>query len=167
MLASMALGDSPLRPFRTIASVVLGREALTSFPLGTAVAVALVVHFFLSGLFGMLYGEIRGAEQTPVSWQRELRRGLAYGAGLWLLNFQLIARILYPWFLDIPQLLQLLLHVGGPRWIWRTAKDLTTIIALERGALGRAGSPRSVPARRSLPRAEYRRRTGFPGPART
>ena len=110
MLAAVAMRAAPMTPFRMLASVIFGPDALTSISLGTAIVVGALVHFGLSGLFGMLYGEVRARAGRDVAWGVDTVRGMTYGAVLWLLNFQVIARLWYPWFLETPQFLQFLLH---------------------------------------------------------
>lgn len=110
---SVALYGSALWPFRMFASVVLGSEALisTSTSTGTAIAVGTLLHVLLSGSFGMLYGELRFRSFRQASLGRDAALGAGYGALLWLIDFQLVARWLRPWLLDTPQLTQLVIHV--------------------------------------------------------
>jgi hypothetical protein len=104
--------NPPLLPFRMFASVVMGEEAIGFTPLGTAVVVGTVCHVILSALFGTIYGVLNSrlpprAQTNPNS---QVGIGLAYGAALWFVNFQLIAPLGYPWFLDTPQIHQIVLH---------------------------------------------------------
>lgn len=112
IVGAALMGDPPLMPVRMFASTVLGEQALMEAPLGTAVAVGLVAHFALSAIFGLVYGAINAAlsPATETSYGRQAGLGLVFGAALWLVNFQIIARILYPWFLETPQLVQLAMH---------------------------------------------------------
>ena len=59
-----------------------------------------------------VYGVINGqlSVETQTSWSRQLGPGFVYGAVLWFVNFQIIARVLYPWFLMAPQFLQMAMH---------------------------------------------------------
>lgn len=115
-LAEMALaaatGDSPATPWAMAASILLGATA-RSAPFGPAIfAIGFAVHAILSALFGLLWGAVAR------SVSRDVRdafgpHGIAaaiYGALLWLVNFQVIARFVYPWFLEANGFAQLLLH---------------------------------------------------------
>lgn len=112
MLASVVMGNTAFMPFRMFASVVLGQDALDATPLGTALLAGTLVHLALSAAFGALYGVILAqlSPRSQTSSARQIGMGLLYGAVLWLVNFQIIARLAYPWFLGAPQLLQALLH---------------------------------------------------------
>lgn len=113
IIASVAMGGPALMPVRMFASVVLGQGALTgALSLGWVIVVGLVVHFALSALFGLIYGalESRMGVEGRTSWGRQSALGLLFGAAVWLVNFQIIARLIYPWFLAAPQFLQLMLH---------------------------------------------------------
>jgi hypothetical protein len=113
MAAAAGAGESPIMPLRMFASVVLGREGLSPVtPDGTAALVGGVTHLALSALFGVIYGvfNARLTPRTQTHWLRESLIGVLYGAGLYLVNIQLIARVAYPWFLEQPQLPSLLAH---------------------------------------------------------
>ena len=66
----------------------------------------------LSAAFGLIYCLItaRTSETTKRSWGTQAGIGALYGMALWLVNFQIVARIAYPWFLDAPQTAQAMLH---------------------------------------------------------
>lgn len=109
-LISFALVD-PLEPVRLAASVFLGQDALANRTAGPLL-VGLVVHLALSSLFGLWYGAL-GLRLSPASrrsWGFQAGLGVLYGLAVWAVNVQLIARALYPWFLDVPQFAQALLH---------------------------------------------------------
>ncbi len=111
VVAAVATGVPAIRPSQMAASIVLGRSAFTAG--GDDIAVlGNAVHLALSALFGLAYSELLGRAPgaTARSYAREAGLGLAYGAALWALNFQLIARAAYPWFLDAPQFQQAVLH---------------------------------------------------------
>lgn len=107
-----AMGNPPLMPIRMFASIVLGEAALETVPMGSALLVGVVVHLALSALFGLIYGLLnaRTSTATQTQWGRQAGLGLLFGLALWLVNFQIIARVLYPWFLTTPQFLQALMH---------------------------------------------------------
>lgn len=106
------MGNPPLMPLRMFASVLLGHGAMEPGPLGSVVVLGTVVHLALSASFGLIYGFINGrfSPETETRWGRQVGLGLLFGAMIWLVNFQIIARILYPWFLMTPQFLQMAMH---------------------------------------------------------
>jgi hypothetical protein len=112
MVVAAIMGNSALMPFRMFASILLGAAAMETTPIGTAFIIGSLVHLALSAAYGLIYGLInaRFSTETQTNWGRQAGLGLLFGAILWLVNFQIIARILYPWFLTTPQFLQLLLH---------------------------------------------------------
>ncbi len=106
------MGDPPLMPLRMFASIVLGQEALMGTSAGVAFVVGLIIHLILSASFGLIYGAIaaRLDPDTQASYGKQAGLGLVFGAALWLVNFQIIARVIYPWFLGAPQMVQLVMH---------------------------------------------------------
>ena len=111
MIAAAAAGISALAPLRMAGSVVLGSAALDQTQ-GGAVLMGILVHAVLSAAFGFLYGiaNAKGTRRTQTDWGRQVGLGLAFGALLWFVNFQLIARGFFPWFLEPNQFAQLLMH---------------------------------------------------------
>ena len=111
-LGAVTLSDEPVSAVRMFASVVLGRAALDTTSFGVALLVGGIAHLLLSALFGLVYGLFAG--QLPAQMLTNRRKqawlGLCFGATLWLVNFQIIALILYPWLLRTSQLLQLMMH---------------------------------------------------------
>jgi hypothetical protein len=112
MAGAAMMGDSPLMPLRMFASVVLGEPALTSPDIGTVVGIGTVAHLVLSAIFGLVYGLFAAntSLETQTGWGRQAVLGLLFGVVLWFANFQIIARVLYPWFLQAPQFLQMAMH---------------------------------------------------------
>lgn len=106
------MGDPPLMPVRMFASVLLGKAALETVSGGTALLVGTFAHLALSALFGLVYTGINGrfSEESRTRWGRQALIGLSFGIALWLVNFQIIARLIYPWFLMTPQFLQMAMH---------------------------------------------------------
>jgi hypothetical protein len=113
MLGARLMGDPAIAPLRMFASIVLGQDALAVTAPGTAIVVGTVVHLILSGIFGLVYGLVNSRFSREIRTERRNQAvlGLLYGTALWLVNFQFIARLFYPWFLELPQLLQLGMHV--------------------------------------------------------
>ena len=113
-VAAVAMGSSAILPWRLFSSVVLGSGALVETAPAVALVVGVLVHLILSAAFGALYGYL--LERLPVERRENLTTQAMWGMGfafvLWLVNFQLIARVLYPWFLETHQGLQFLLHAA-------------------------------------------------------
>lgn len=146
MVGAAFMGDPIAMPFRMFASVLLGRDALMTTPLGTAFIVGAIMHLVLSGVFGLIYGLLgsRWAAETRQSWGREIVSGLLFGAALWFVNFQLIARAVYPWFLETPQFLQALMHsvfFGLPLALLYTAAERRIAVPVQ-GPEAVGGTPR-------------------------
>jgi hypothetical protein len=112
IIASAAMGNPALMPFRMFASIVLGMAAMQTVSLAAAVIVGLIVHVVLAAAFGLIYGFLasRLSGEAQAGWGTQSLMGLAFGVAVWLVNFQIIARLLYPWFLNAPQFLQAVLH---------------------------------------------------------
>lgn len=112
VLGAIIMGNPALMPLRMFASTLLGQDALTASALGMVMVVGLLAHFALSAIFGMIYSAIESSmsPEGRTSWGRQAVVGLLFGLGLWLVNFQIIARIFYPWFLGTPQFLQAMMH---------------------------------------------------------
>ncbi|HEY3359099.1 MAG TPA: hypothetical protein VGQ83_37970 [Polyangia bacterium] len=113
VVGAAAMGQSPLLPPRMAASLVLGGIALFSTPPATAVALGLFVHLLLSALFGIIFSA-RNAPMPPemrASWGSQAAFGLFYGLIVWLFDFQLVGRLLYPWFLTSAQIPQAIAHI--------------------------------------------------------
>lgn len=112
IVASVLHGGSPLMPIRMFASILAGSAALNTGLLGTTVLWGGLIHIGLSVCFGLIYGLInaRLSTETETRWGRQAWLGLTYGAMLWLVNFQIIGRYLFPWFLTTAPFLQMVLH---------------------------------------------------------
>lgn len=98
MAISVAIGLPVMEPFRVIGSIVQGPAALSpGFPVSTAVASGLVLHFLLSALYGMIFTAV-----LHLVWRREIPSlgflvlGISYAVLLWILNFLVIAPVLSP-----------------------------------------------------------------------
>ncbi|HMG20675.1 MAG TPA: hypothetical protein VK607_05135 [Kofleriaceae bacterium] len=115
VVSVMVAGDLPMLAFRRSASVLLGPAALTTTPTASAIVVALIAHLYLSAIYGLCYGIYNSALSglSRRSASRQTIIGPLYGAVLWLVNFQVFARALYPWLLALPQPSQLVLHAVG------------------------------------------------------
>jgi hypothetical protein len=102
MIASSLMGDSFFAPLRMIAGIVLGPTALDlATPLSRILVPGLGVHLLLSALYGTAFGLLVGAvpamhheRATLVGW------GAVFGFLVWLVNFYVLAPVLYPWFTE-------------------------------------------------------------------
>jgi hypothetical protein len=111
ILGAAMMGNPALMPVRMFASVVLGKAAMQG-PLGAALVVGTIAHLALSAVSGIVYGLVssRFSEATRTSFGRQAGIGVLFGLAVWFVNFQVIARFLYPWFLGSPQFMQALMH---------------------------------------------------------
>ncbi|WP_426756070.1 hypothetical protein [Myxococcus sp. Y35] len=113
VVLAVAAGDSPMRPVRMSAGVVLGPPAFTAqVSDGTALLLGVGVHLVISAVVGLFYS-VLDALLPPDGrgrWEFQSAVGMLYGLFVWLVNFQFVGRGSYPWFTDVPQFPQLLLH---------------------------------------------------------
>ncbi|WNG35416.1 hypothetical protein F0U61_18375 [Archangium violaceum] len=119
IIGSVSMGNPAWMPVRMFSSVLLGREAFSDVVWrGWFTALGLGVHFGLSALLGLIYAVIESqmSVEGRTSWGRQSAVGLLFGAAVWLVNYQIIARLFYPWFLETPQFLQLALHAVVFGW---------------------------------------------------
>lgn len=126
-IAAPLLGGSPGDPWKAFASVALWRQAVAG-PLTPGVLLAGVVcHFAIAGGYGLLWGAVvrKLPHQVRDDWGLHAAAATVFGVGLYLVNVQVIARGLYPWFLEANAFVQLLLHgvaYGLPLGLYLTAR---------------------------------------------
>jgi Conserved membrane protein YqhR len=98
MVATVLLGGSASDPFRLVASVAFGRQALSpDFPLWIPVLVGALAHGVLSVLFGLLFVLlVAGAYQLSARVPLLLVYGVLYGLALWELNILTVLHLLFP-----------------------------------------------------------------------
>ncbi len=114
MVVALVLQGAPFGPPRMISAIVLGQGALPMNPtvgLTTALPVAMIIHFVLSAIYGMVFGVIASA----IGALRNSRGALivaasVFGLLLWLVNFYVIAPVLFPWFLMASLVVQSIAH---------------------------------------------------------
>jgi hypothetical protein len=112
MIVAQIMGDGFFMPLRMIGAIVLGQGALEpSYPLVTAAIAGVVVHMVLSAIYGAVFGAIASA----VGVLRANRGALVgaatvFGLLLWLVNFYVIAPVLFPWFLMANPVVQFVAH---------------------------------------------------------
>ncbi len=137
---SVVMGNELLEPLRYIGSMVLGTQALQeTYPLLVAAGVGFVIHMLLS----MLYGVIFFIVLTPLRQLNDsapgfLLYGMIYGLSLWILNFLLIAPVLFPQLTDL-----------NP--FWNLFFVHTFLYGLAVGAYAAIFNSRRVEARSAIP----------------
>jgi hypothetical protein len=101
-------------PFRLAASVVLGQRAVVGqVPAAVVVLVGLAVHVVLTAFWGLLYSYLDSLLSPDVrpSSAFQAALGMLFGLGVWLIDFQFVARGYYPWFIEgVPQFFQAVMH---------------------------------------------------------
>jgi hypothetical protein len=110
-IASVISGQSPLLPLRGAASIVLQQDAYGhNAPMIAVVGGA--VHFSIAVMYSFAFGVFNSQLPwfTRVAALRQAALGVLFGSLIWLLNFQVIARIFYPWLVEHSQIVQWLLH---------------------------------------------------------
>ncbi|AFE07908.1 hypothetical protein COCOR_08064 [Corallococcus coralloides DSM 2259] len=126
---AVAAGEGPLVPVRMSAAVVLGPPAFTpQVSTALAVAVGLGVHLVIAAGWGVVYALLDA--MLPVDgrgrWEFQAAVGMLFGIFVWLVDFQLLARGYFPWFLSVPQFLQIVWHavfLGLPMALLFTAAE--------------------------------------------
>jgi hypothetical protein len=108
-----ATSGRPMLPLRLATSVVLGRPALDLVTSYAVFTIGIFLHAVLSGFFGAIYGALSTwfNRDLRMEYAAQAGLGMVFGAALWVVNIQLIARALFPWFLQASPLAQLFLHV--------------------------------------------------------
>jgi hypothetical protein len=114
VLGAALLQGNPLWPIEAPASLFAQEHAFDASFLAFAVPISVLVHFSLVTTYGFLYGLMSSDARlsTRLDARREAGLGALFGAGIWLINFQLVARLFYPWIFATNQLAQFVLHVG-------------------------------------------------------
>lgn len=112
MFAAQSAGKPPIAPFLAISTLFRFSDMPIMEPMAIPVEVTLglIVHLFLSALFGIVFALIAPLLRNPALL---VLGGLAYGLALYLVNFQVIGRLLFPWFVDERgpnQLVELIVH---------------------------------------------------------
>jgi hypothetical protein len=113
MFVGRALGNPLLAPWRGFASLLLGHSALEGRLTFGIFLAGLIAHFALSAIYGGVWGVI--VSYVPYQWLTsrgaQAALGGLYGLALYLLNFLVIAPLLYPWFRETNQPAQTFFHV--------------------------------------------------------
>ena len=96
--STLITGDSPWRASHMIAAIVMGPEVLPSSHFSLSiVAVALLAHYLLGTLFGLLLAAIMVPFRLDSTLATVALAGALFGGALYLLNFYGMAQF-FPWF---------------------------------------------------------------------
>lgn len=92
-------GESPWAPPHMIAAMALGKDVFappaTYAPFNLKILItAMVIHFPLSVVYGLIVGWL----VHRFNWAGGLLIGAAFGIAVYILNFYLIAPVMFPWF---------------------------------------------------------------------
>lgn len=103
-------GQSPWAPPRMMAAMLIGKEILpppADFSL-VAMAVAMMIHFPLSVIYGLILGwAVHRLDMTAA-----VLAGAAFGlVAVYLVNFYLVAPMLFPWFVEARNWVSAVAHV--------------------------------------------------------
>jgi hypothetical protein len=109
--SSLVVGTSPWIASRKIAAILMGTDVLqsTGFNLG-AVALALVIHYVLGIVFGMILCALIAPFHMDSSLGLVLLTGAVFGLMLYVFNFYGMTRFL-PWFVDMRGLATFVAHL--------------------------------------------------------
>ncbi|SEJ39813.1 hypothetical protein SAMN05192539_1010105 [Paraburkholderia diazotrophica] len=111
-LMAVVTEQDPRVPPHMIAAIILGRGAMQSaeaLPVGIVVA-ALVVHFALAVLFAVILSVIIASFSLDSSLAMASLAGLAFGLGIYLINFYGMTRF-FPWFAEARNWANVLAHI--------------------------------------------------------
>ena len=105
MILNVLLGKPFFGPLRLIGSIVLGQQALApTYPLVSAAIVGLIVHMIMSMIFGLIFIYLLAAvKQAQALTGRLLVYGSLFGLALWVVNFLILAPVLFPQFTMVNQ----------------------------------------------------------------
>lgn len=109
MLLVMLIGQSPWGPPRMMAAMVMGRDVLpppADFS-GSAVLMAMMIHFPLSALFGLLIGAI----VKSMTMAKAVAIGAVIGVAMYVVNFYIVTSFAFEWFANARNWVTFITHV--------------------------------------------------------
>ncbi len=110
MVMAAVMEQGFFAPLRMIGAIVLGEGALEpSYSVATAAPVGLVVHLAMSALYGGVFAV--AAAVLRLTGAALVAAATLYGLVLWLVNFFVIAPVLFPWFGMADDVVQFVAHV--------------------------------------------------------
>ncbi len=113
MFAAQSAGKPPIAPFLAISTIFRFSDMPMLEPaMGVPVEIVLgiIVHLVLSAVFGVVFALIARYLRSSLLL---VGGALVYGLVLYIVNFQIIGRLLFPWFVNPMgpnQLLELIVH---------------------------------------------------------
>ncbi len=111
LIALWLMGESPWGPPRMIAAIVMGRDVLSqAVPGAGAVLAALVVHFVLAILFGLILAGIMAPFSFDSSFGMASLAGALFGVAVYVIDFYGMTRV-FPWFAEARGSLSFLAHM--------------------------------------------------------
>lgn len=112
MIAAGFTGGGLITPLVYAGSIIMQERAFEPLPLIPVLAGALV-HIAACSVFGFFYGVVASSESLCAreNYKTQLAVGAVFGAIIYAVNFHVIARFMYPWFLGTGLVLQFVLHV--------------------------------------------------------
>lgn len=105
MILNALMGKPFFGPLRLIGSIVLGQQALMpSYSIISAAVVGLVVHMIMSMTFGLIFVYLLAVlKQIQAPTGLLLAYGWLFGLALWVVNFLILAPVLFPQFTRVNQ----------------------------------------------------------------
>jgi len=99
--STMVLDESPWQPTHKIAAMVMGRSALEQMSVFSfsIVGTALVLHYVLGAIMGMMLAAIIAPFRFDSSVGMEAVIGLAFGIVAYVWNFHVMTAV-FPWFVS-------------------------------------------------------------------
>lgn len=110
IMVPLFLDGSPWGPPRMMGAIILGSEVLpppATFDFGVVMA-GVIVHLILSIIFAIILAFI--INRISVMWSLVI--GAVYGFVLYLVNFFLIAPVLFPWFMNATNWVTAFAHIS-------------------------------------------------------
>lgn len=109
MLVGLVQGESPWAPPRMMAAMLLNKSVLpppADFSM-LAMGVAMMIHLPLSIVYALVIGRlVQRLDMTSA-----VLAGAAFGLAIYLVNFYLIAPLLFPWFTMARNWISIVTHV--------------------------------------------------------
>jgi uncharacterized membrane protein YagU involved in acid resistance len=109
LMVKFLMGQSPWGPPRMMAAMVLGKDVLpppATFDLGIMMT-AMMIHLPLS----IVYGLILGWAAHRFSNMGTIAIGVLFGLAIYLINFYLVAPVVFPWFTQAQNWVSLVSHL--------------------------------------------------------
>lgn len=135
MMVASFIGQDWLLPLRLTGAIVSGDpQAATLYTEALTIPAGILIHLVLSAFFGALFGLAVAESPAFRSFQWLVFGGAIFGLFIWLINYEIIAPLLFPWFSQANTALVVVAH--------------TIFFGATLGLLltGRAMAPEPVPA---------------------